>query len=479
MTRQIWFFVALFLVTYLARDNNFFWDTVQLASKQGHYIYETGFQSFILPNEIDSGHPPLFGTYMAVVWKLFGKTLPVSHFAMLPFLFGIVYLLFNLGTKLFGKQLAAWLCLLCFADPVLASQALLVSPDIVLICFFLMAGWSIWEKKWGLLGFSIAALSLISMRGMMLCLALFAFVIFLDDGRFSLRNVLRSFAPFFPGLVLASTFLVYHWQQTGWIGHHATSTWAPSFETVDAQGFAKNIIVFGWRCLDFGRLFVWIALFALMLFGFNKASKRGWKINRSDKAWQLLALLIFVFLTTVPIQLFYKGLLAHRYLLPFFVVLNILTFYLLERFSPQFKYNWVKKCAKPFVVLGLAFGNFWNYPPKVSMGWDSTLAHLPWYGLQRQAQQYTIENDIPFEKVGTAFPNIGPRKFYDLSEESRGFAEKDLESNCYVFYSNIMNDFSVEETDVLKAHWKQVFTRKVGGVTIILFQNPNLTSCEN
>jgi hypothetical protein len=479
MTKQIWFFVAIFLVTCLVRDNNFFWDTVQLASKQGHYIYETGFQSFILPIEIDSGHPPLFGTYLAVVWKLFGKTLPASHFAMLPFLFGIIFLLFQVGAKLVGKQLAPWLCLLCFSDPVLGSQALLISPDIVLICFFLMAVWSIWEKKWGLLGLSIAVLSLISMRGMMLCMAAYAFAIFVDEGRFSLRNCHRRFVPFLPGVLVSSTFLAYHWQQTGWIGHHATSAWAPSFETVDVLGFAKNILVLGWRCLDFGRLFVWIALILLVMFGYKKAGSLKWKINRRNKTWQLMALLIFVFMATVPLQLFYKGLLAHRYLLPFFVVLNILTFYLLERFSPQFKAKWVQKWAKPFLIIGLAVGNYWIYPPNISMGWDSTLAHLPWYGLQQQAQQYVIENDIPFETVGTAFPNIGPRKFYDLSKESRGFAEKDLMRNCYVFYSNIMNDFTEEEADVLRKHWKAVFTRKVGGITVILFQNPNLTSCEN
>jgi hypothetical protein len=215
------------------------------------------------------------------------------------------------------------------------------------------------------------------------------------------------------------------------------------------------------------------------MFGYKKAGSLKWKINRRNKTWQLMALLIFVFMATVPLQLFYKGLLAHRYLLPFFVVLNILTFYLLERFSPQFKAKWVQKWAKPFLIIGLAVGNYWIYPPNISMGWDSTLAHLPWYGLQQQAQQYVIENDIPFETVGTAFPNIGPRKFYDLSKESRGFAEKDLMRNCYVFYSNIMNDFTEEEADVLRKHWKAVFTRKVGGITVILFQNPNLTSCEN
>ncbi|MBK8563649.1 MAG: hypothetical protein IPN76_09970 [Saprospiraceae bacterium] len=330
-----------------------------------------------------------------------------------------------------------------------------------------------------MLGVSIVVLSLISMRGMMLCMGLFAFAIFVEDDGFSIRNVLRRFIPFFPGILLAATFLIYHWQKTGWMGHHATSTWSPSFETVDIRGFAKNIMVLGWRCLDFGRVFVWIVLFATVLFGYRKAKTPKLKINRKDKGWQLMALLFFVFIAIVPIQLFYKGLLAHRYLLPFFVALNISTLYLIEKSAAQSSIEWFKKISKPIVGIGLVTGNCWIYPPKISMGWDSTLAHLPWYGLQWQVQQYVLEHDIPFEKVGTAFPNIGPRRYHDLSEEGKGFVEKDLVNNCYVFYSNIMNDFSEKERDVLRKHWQPVFTRKVGGVEAHLFQNPNLVPCEN
>ncbi len=479
MSRQFWFFVVLLLVTYLVRGNSFFWDTVQLASKQGHFVYETGFQSIILPPEIDSGHPPLFGAYMALVWKIFGKTLSVSHFAMLPFLFGIVHYLFRIGGKLLGSNQAPWLCLLCFADPVLSSQSVLISPDVVLICFFLMAVWSIWRENWAGTSFAIIVLCLISMRGMMLGLGLLAFSLTTTKWVWQPVILFRKTAPFLPGFLLAFGFLVYHWQKTGWVGHHPASTWAPSFETVGIDGFAKNILILGWRSLDFGRVFIWLAFIPLLFYWYKRHRNTTEHPEGKELGRQLITLTVCVFLATVPLQLLYKGLLAHRYLPPFFMTLTFTTLYLLKEYSLKTTKQGIMKFARPLIAIGLVTGNFWVYPNSVSMGWDSTLAHLPWYGLQNQVNQFLTEKGIPYEAVGTAFPNIGPRELHELNGEQNGYVEKDFDDNCYIFYSNIMNDFTDKEIAELTANWQPVFAQKSGGVEVVLYKNPNKRSCEN
>ncbi len=479
ISKALWFCTALTLLTYFVRNAPFFWDTVQLASKHGHFFYETDFQSFILPEEIDSGHPPLFGAYIAFVWKAFGKTLPVSHFAMLPFLFGIIAFLFLIGKKILGALHAPWLCLMCFADPVLASQSLLVSPDVVLVCFFLMAIWAIWKQKPILLMLAVILLGLISTRGMMLSVALFGFSVFISDEKINLSVFLKKVLPFVSGGLLAAGYLFYHWQQTGWFGFHANSTWAPSFERIGFQGFIKNIGIMTWRLLDFGHVFVWLAI-VFLAFGFRKKIHLNFaNLNRQKLGVQLIALCILVFLAIAPIQLQYKGLLAHRYFLPFFLAMNMAALYFLIRNMGEIQPVWLRKLAVPIVCLGLATGNFWVYPQKVAMGWDSTLAHLPWYGLQEQTKDFLNKNAIPFKKVGTAFPNIGSRELYELKGNNEGFIEKDLATNCYVFYSNIMNDFSDEEIDLLHSTWKPLFERAIGGVCVVLYKNPNPTLCVN
>ena len=106
------------------------------------------------------------------------------------------------------------------------------------------------------------------------------------------------------------------------------------------------------------------------------------------------------------------------------------------------------------------------------MGWDSTLAHLPWYGLREQMIDFIEEKGINFEKVGTAFPNIGPLKNIELNGMEEGFKEKDLRRDCYVFYSNVMNDFSDAEMDELEHRWLEMKRLESGGVCIILYKNP-------
>lgn len=479
MRPSVPFYIIAFIATFLVRNHPFFWDTIQLASKHAHFFYETDFQSIILPETIDSGHPPVFGMYLAAAWKLFGKTLPVSHFAMLPFLWGIVFFLYKTGEKLAGKENAFWLLLLCFADPVLASQGILVSPDVALVCFFLMGLWAVWEKKAGWLTLAVMGLGLVSMRGMMIGAGLYFFSLFIEN-KITVKSAFLNLLPFVPGGLAAAGFLFYHWQQTGWIGYHENSTWAPSFARVNLYQFIKNVAVLIWRMLDFGRVFLWIALAAVMAVLLKKQGWNSFRFHRKKTSWQLAGLLMIIALATIPTQLFYKGLLAHRYLLPVFLSLHLLFFYLLFKNLPSGRtaYNF-RMATLIFVIVGLLGGNCWVYPKKVSQGWDSTLAHLPWYSLQKDAASFLQESGIDYRQAGTAFPNIGPRQMIEMNGAGEGFVEKNLAENCYILYSNIMNDFTDAEIDTLETQWLTVYKKEKGGICVVLYQNPNKEKCAN
>jgi 4-amino-4-deoxy-L-arabinose transferase-like glycosyltransferase len=166
-------------LTWYVRNNAFFWDTVQLASKHGLFYYENDFSSLLLPDAIDSGHPPFFGMYIALCWKIFGKTLIVSHLSILPFLMGITWQALKFGEKILGEWQTFLFILLLKINPIMAGQSTLVSPDIPLAFFFLLALNSIFNqnnfKNNVLLSISILGLSMISMRGMMVAAALFIF----------------------------------------------------------------------------------------------------------------------------------------------------------------------------------------------------------------------------------------------------------------------------------------------------------------
>ncbi len=455
----LWLCAALAL--FLVREHPFFWDTIQLGSKHAHWYYENGFRQILLPDEIDSGHPPAFGMYLALVWMLFGKSLLASHMAMLPFLMGIIWLLFAIGDH-FGSYRNSWmLVLLVLAGPVFAGQAVLVSPDIPLVCFFLLVLYGILYRHAGARILGSIALAVISTRGMMVVAVLYFFELAAYWEKHWFFPVKKAL-PYLPAAILAAAFLAYHHQEKGWIGYHEAMPWAPSFERVGPAGFFKNIAVLGWRLLDFGRLFVWLGLGWLLF----QRWKTGTLLNHPSTRRALWLLLLALPLLSITFLL-YRGLQGHRYLLPVFLSITLL-FYTALCHTPLT--DRVRQLLFGVVLAGLLSGNLWVYPDTVSQGWDSTLAHLPYYSLKEAMFDYMEKENISMEEVGTAFPEIGPQKFKNLSDNLRGMHPKDLAFDSYIFYSNVMNDFTDEEIRRLREEWQVVKAFKQGGIKVILYR---------
>ena len=280
------YFAFAALMTWSGRHDPFFWDTVQLASKHAHHFYENGLRWIPLPENIDSGHPPVFGFYLAHVWHFFGKTLPASHVAMLPFLLLNIWLLYRLGRRLGGDARAFWLLPLVLLDPVMAGQSLLVSPDLVLVGGFLFTVEGILGRNRVFMLLGSLLLCLVSIRGMMTAGALFAwnfwyccrafsFPLLSRRNFLSLRPWLVSTLFFLPGFAFAAWFLWWHRAATGWIGLHPNSPWAPTFEPAQGLELLRNVLVIGWRWLGegFGRarlagaLLIFAGILAIALAG--------------------------------------------------------------------------------------------------------------------------------------------------------------------------------------------------------------------
>ncbi|HMN90773.1 MAG TPA: hypothetical protein PKE68_12185, partial [Saprospiraceae bacterium] len=214
---------------------------------------------------------------------------------------------------------------------------------------------------------------------------------------------------------------------------------------------------------DFGRVFVWIALI-IALWG-NKMRRI---LQKHHNFQQIFWLFIIILLVLSPSCLLYKGLSGHRYLLPAMLVLTMLTF-------TTFVDNRYKKLIFSVLTIGLLSGNTWIYPDKISQGWDATLAHLPYYRLRADMIDFIEQQGIEPSAVGTAFPDIGPFYFRDLSNDSTGFSAKNLYNQSFILYSNIMNDFSDAEIDELRRRWTPLHSLQRRGVKFILYERNYLT----
>jgi hypothetical protein len=471
MRPEIFIYPAYALLVLATARLPFFWDTIQLASRHANFFFDTDFRSIILPHEMDSGHIPSLGIYLAAVWKIFGRSLFASHIAMLPFILGIVWQMSRLVRKFIPEkwQFAAMIILLL--DPTLLAQCTLVSPDVLLVFFFLMALNNLSEKNRIYYGIALAGLTLSSMRGMMCVAGLFCtdIIITLYNKR-TLANprsfpsaFLSNLLSYLPALFIAGLFFGWHYYKTGWIGYHKGMPWYPFFETVDFKGAIYNTFILGWRLIDFGHLFIWItALFCFWNFYGHRPSLPYSSITLS-------IILITIFLSIAHAFILHRNLSMHRYLLPVYIVFTLLVLNYLyyntgETFPRKF-FTWL-------LIIGLLTGNFWVYPDRIAKGWDSSLAYIPYFSLRKKMMDFMDKNSIKTEETGTCFPNTGVIDRIDLSGNMGSFADKDLLTNNYIFYSNIYNDFSDDELLELKGEWQQIKEFRLIQVKIILYKNP-------
>ena len=102
-------FLISLLIVFNGLDFPFYWDNVVQISVPANWYYETNFNYFYVPDELATGHQTFVGMLFAGVWKIFGRTLLVSHLLMLPFVFGFLYqlhkLLINLQIKVLSTRI--------------------------------------------------------------------------------------------------------------------------------------------------------------------------------------------------------------------------------------------------------------------------------------------------------------------------------------------------------------------------------------
>jgi hypothetical protein len=169
-------------------------------------------------------------------------------------------------------------------------------------------------------------------------------------------------------------------------------------------------------------------------------------------------------------MLWAKNLLAHRYFIPVNICISLLCSSIL--FSETVS-NKTRRLLVSLWFVFLISGSFWIYPDKIAKGWDSTLAHLPYYNLRLQAIDFIEKEDIDFTEVQSFFPNVATIDAIDLNGDQRNFDNFDGSSR-YVFYSNIFN-VSDEEYDKIHdvKNYKSIKQFERNGVVVSIFEKQN------
>jgi multisubunit Na+/H+ antiporter MnhB subunit len=456
--------IILFLIclvfTLFQLNNFFFWDNIIQVSVPANWYFENNFKYFFLPDDISTGHPTFAGLYLAIAWKVFGKSLAVSHLAFFPFVFGVVYQAYCLISKIEKRKFIVFVILsFVVLDPTLISQLSLVTFDIMQIFFFLLSVNCILKNNKILLSFSFLGLCLTSLRGTV-CGAgviLFAIIYILNTKR---KLDLKLLLSFLPGIFGIAIFLLIFYLNKHWMIHNTVSNnWGESSAHASFPEMIRNIGIVAWRLIDFGRVGIWI----VFCYIFYKILRNRSMFDDGFKIVFFIALSqVAVFL---PITMLYEYPFAHRYLMPVMIPATIAIIYWLFKYS---RYNIIISIA---LFVCLISGYFWIYPEKIAKGWDSTPAHWPYYKMRNEMLAYLKSQSIPIDHVASSFPNLSTLDAIDLSGGKIKFKDIELNKDTFILYSNVFNESDEVINELNNSlNWDTVKRIEKQGVFMTLFK---------
>jgi hypothetical protein len=451
------------ILTFFSKNIPFFWDETYYIGTAFN-IYDSNFHSIIPELEYDRGNFPFYGFYMALWWKIFEKSLLISHIAIFPVLFGIVWEYFLISRKFLSEKWIAFALLLLILEPTFSTQSILMGHDIFLLYFFLLSVRTIFYRKKTLYAFSFLFLALHNIKGIPVALAVAVFYI-LDVKFFQKRKLNFSdiFIHFIPAVIWI-VWMLYHQKITGWYFFTPINDYGSRLHL--DYFFFKRILLSTWQVIDFGRVLLWLFIFVIAIFYRKKVFVSG-----SKELFLLIAISAFLF------TIFFSLLdidLCHRYFICIFLLVNILVCRFIEEFIKNF---FLKYTVALLLSIGLFIGNYLLYGGGFSNGWDSSLKVLPYFYLKNQMDKFVKYQQINPEKVGTKFPLYHDKKHTYLTKEDFHYADiknDSLQNYNYVLLSNVSNQFTVSEKEKLNSKWSIVKELSSGEVYLRLFKNPNL-----
>jgi hypothetical protein len=456
-------FIISALLIIFTMNFPFYWDNIAQLSVPANWYLQTDFKSFFLPDSIATGHPTFAGMYFAILWKLFGRSLYICHIGMFPFVFGLLYQLYRLLWILNIRDRAKVFVIMgfVFIDATFLAQLSLITFDVIQLFLFFWALNLILIKRNSVFIFVYIALILTSLRAAMMAGGLLLFNLFFDYYCLKVRLKFRNYVKYLPGILSLGVFFYMFWEAKGWIINNTVSgEWKASGELATFYGMIRNTGIFIWRLIDFGRvgIFVFFLGFLIKSFTLGKFQDNRVKIL----FFVILAQLIVFF----PILVASRNPFGHRYLLPIFVPVIILTVYWIFTHT-KISSIWLASLA--FVLFS---GHFWVYPLKISEGWDATTMHWKYFKVSKEMNKYIGENKIEKSEISSFFPNRASRYLTHIEDDIKDVYSGEPFANKYILFSNTFNcdNYIIDSLYAKDSKWQLVKKFSDGGVFMSLYK---------
>lgn len=433
------FYLLLFLFSY---QLPLFYDNILFSSKIPDHFFRNGFFALPLPVSIDTGYGPLWAWYITAGWQILGKSLWVNHLLCLPILIASAWFYLKVAAYFISNSYLWVAMLLLWLEPTYLAQSTMASPDVLVVMGFIGSLYSIiYDKKYLLILLTII-LAMLSVRG-----AILVFLLFINQLIFNYHQhqkiQLKLILPYLFSAAFFILWAVLHYQQTGYLLIREGSPWAAHHKLASISQMLNNVKFVVWLVLDFGRVILFGFIFFMLFFVIWKRKTIQLK-TKILLYWCVcpLALLGFILcLRTNPLM--------HRYFMVCFLLTSILAVHLFSNHLTKKKNFFIFA----IVVVSLISGHFWIYPDRITQGWDASLAHIPYFKLRKEMMDFLDDTNINYNLVATGFPIYNSSYYTNFSNNKNQFAlhQRKFNQSTYLLYSNVCNDFSVEEIALLKS----------------------------
>ena len=378
MIRSAALFALLALIIFGAHAPYFtlpyFWDEMGQFVPAALDIYHDA--AWVPHSTMPNAHPPGVMTYLTLVWKIFGYSIPATRAAMLLLASIAAFATWRLAKMLSPAWTFAPVILMLF-DPLVYTQSMMAQLDMPAMAFTLIALLLFFEDRHVLAAVACVALVLAKETGAILPPILGGALWFGQPRR---KEALYYLLPF---SILAVWFLVL-WRTTGHLfGDAGFTHYNIAYALNPVRAGLSLLRRFYYLCLADCR---WIGFLAIVL---------AWRRTElfSTRAWKITWLFIGAHTILVSVL---GGAELERYLLP---VIPLVYIAMVAAWStvPLFARVLGFAAVSASLILSL-FSN-----PPFPFPYENNLAMTDFVRLHRDAAQY-LERSYPMETVYTAWP---------------------------------------------------------------------------
>ena len=437
--------VLLILIYVLSNANvfTFFADATACISRPATFFYDNDLKQFIFSGKYDNGDPKVIQYLLASWWHIAGRNMMTTHIFFIAATAGMLLQLKKFcwlsakkitdtenGADLFSFAAFA----VAISDPTVLSQSILMTTDVWLCFFGLLAMNSVLDSRKKQMCISMLLLCMTSRRGMICSAVIMIICHFTGNNNSETKK--KNLVAMTPAVVYVICFVIFRLSHQGWIFTSPDNIWGGTGETASIGQLAKNICIYGFQNLEYGRFLLWLLLLTAVFIRKNATDL----YKRLQTNWTLyVAMQIAIAMVTLPLS----NMIGERYFTMSFIIFDVTaTLCIINTARKELENISIKwqHCGLLFVCVGLFASNFIIYREKMAQSWDCSLAHTEFYNIRKKCMLWIEEQGIDKKNIASGMNISGPQNLIFVDNDSSEIKNEITSETRYYLYSNICNE---------------------------------------